>query len=176
MAACLRWLSLSPVHYWQSAMLAPQHGASLFPQWWPEVGWHHTGCRHQNLCVFGRKTGQWHLPTLWWTNKYRTAFDRHTCWQYEDALPFAATAPSVSYETLKSHSPASQQIKIQIMWWDPILPYAFMGIPPKWNHFVDLQSACSVRTSASCPESAILHLRQEVFGKRTANIVLAAIL
>lgn len=44
-----------------------------------------------------------------------------------------------------------------------MLPYTFMGIPPEGYHFVDLQSSRSVGSTASCPESTILHLGQEVF-------------
>lgn len=48
-------LGLSPEHYWQSAMLAPQPDALLFQRWWPEAIWHHTGPLHRTLCVFGRQ-------------------------------------------------------------------------------------------------------------------------
>lgn len=57
-----------------------------------------------------------------------------------------------------------------------MLPYTFMSVPPEGYHFVDLQSSGSVGAAAPCLESAVLHLRQEVFGKRTANVVLIAIL
>lgn len=59
---------------------------------------------------------------------------------------------------------------------EAILPYSFMSVPPEGYHFVDLQSSGSVSATAPCPESAVLHLRQEVFGKRTADVVLIAIL
>lgn len=57
-----------------------------------------------------------------------------------------------------------------------MLPYTFMSIPPKGYHFVDLQSSGGIGATAACLESAVLHLGQEVFGKRTADIVLIAIL
>lgn len=57
-----------------------------------------------------------------------------------------------------------------------MLPNTFMSVPPEGYHFVDLQSSGSVGATAPCPESAVLHLRQEVFGKRTAHVVLIAIL
>lgn len=51
-----------------------------------------------------------------------------------------------------------------------------MSVPPEGDHFVDLQSPGGVGAAAPCPESAVLHLRQEVFGKGTAHIVLIAVL
>lgn len=57
-----------------------------------------------------------------------------------------------------------------------MLPYTFMSIPPERYHFVDLQSSSSIGTTAACAKSAVLHFRQEVFGKRTTYIVLIAIL
>lgn len=57
-----------------------------------------------------------------------------------------------------------------------MLPYAFMSVPPERYHFVDLQSSGSIGATAACAKSAVLHFRQEVFGKRTADIVLIAIL
>lgn len=57
-----------------------------------------------------------------------------------------------------------------------MLPYTFMSVPPKRYHFVDLQSSSSIGATAACAKSAVLHFRQEVFGKRTTDIVLIAIL
>lgn len=51
-----------------------------------------------------------------------------------------------------------------------------MGVPPEGYHFIYLQSSRSIGSTTSCPERAILHLSQEVFGEGTTNIVVITIL
>lgn len=51
-----------------------------------------------------------------------------------------------------------------------------MGVPPKRNHFVDLQGSCGVASTPPCSQCTILHLSQEVLGKRATNIVVITIL
>ena len=60
-------VGLLPEHCWQWATLAPQPDALLFPQWWPEGGWHHIWPLHQSLCVFRRQRGHFTLHD-WWIN------------------------------------------------------------------------------------------------------------
>lgn len=109
-------------------------------------------------------------------------YTRQTCWQHGEARPFAAAAPSESYEGEKKqkknihHRFDWKELRLSNLWWKLMLPYTFMGIPPEGYHFVDLQSSRRVGFTASCPESAILHLWQEVFWERTANIVVVTIL
>lgn len=51
-----------------------------------------------------------------------------------------------------------------------------MGVPPKGNHFVDLQSSCGIASTPPCSQCTIFHLGQEVLGKWAANIVVITIL
>lgn len=56
------------------------------------------------------------------------------------------------------------------------VPDAFLGISPKWDHLVDLQSPCCVSSPSPCLKGPVLHFRQEVFREGAAHIIFIPIL
>lgn len=180
------------MRYWQSATSAPRPCALPFQRWWPEVIWHHTGPLRQTLCVFGRQRGcyikQWLFASTWLINRNRIAIDvpdkpadstrKLSLSQPQHHLRAMRRRRKIMYSL--SLSLTKLTVIIQKDKWlyggNQRLPYTFMGIPPERHHFVDLQTSCSVGSTPSCPESTILHPGQEVFWKRTANVVVITVL
>lgn len=56
------------------------------------------------------------------------------------------------------------------------LPDALMGIPPERDHLVDFQGPGPTGSPWASLQGAVLHLGQEVLGKRAAYIVAVTIL
>ena len=51
-----------------------------------------------------------------------------------------------------------------------------MSVPPEGDHLVDLQGTRGVGPAPSCPQGAVLHLGQEVLGKRTPHVIIVPVL
>ena len=55
-------------------------------------------------------------------------------------------------------------------------PDPLVSVPPKRDHFVNLEGSGPVGAAHGSPQGAILHLGQEILGKRASHIVIVPIL
>lgn len=55
-------------------------------------------------------------------------------------------------------------------------PDPLVSVPPKRNHFVNLEGSGPMGAAHGSPQGAVLHLGQEILGKRASHIVLVPVL
>lgn len=55
-------------------------------------------------------------------------------------------------------------------------PDPLVSVPPKRDHFVNLKGSGPVGAAHSSPQGAVLHLGQEILGKRASHVVIIPVL
>lgn len=118
-------------------------------------------------------TVQLWVPYLVTTRGSSPFFSHTTIWELRGHRAGEMVRPHASTQTsLSQHSPHPQGCHPE----SSCSPDPLVSIPPERDHFVNLEGPCPVGAAHSSPQGAILHLGQEILGKRASHVVVIPIL